>query len=117
MPQVIDVKTDIRVNNMAHELSLDLRLTLLEPGLVEERPADGGDSPTKSMRTLRRHAQECRRARRLSVLLYVDCALVRERFEPEDPMIAAHAALIDATERQLVLQIVREKSVYCYAAR
>ena len=54
---------------------------------------------------------------RLSVLLYVDCALVRERFEPEDPMITAHAALIDATEWQLVLQIVREDSVYCYAAR
>ena len=54
---------------------------------------------------------------RLSGLLHVDSSLVRERFEPEDPMIAAHAALIDATEGQLVLQVVREESVYRYAAR
>ena len=40
---------------------------------------------------------------RLSTLLYVNCAFMRERFEPEDAVIAAHPALIDAAERQLVL--------------
>ena len=54
---------------------------------------------------------------RLSILLYVDGALVRERPEPKDPVIAAHAALIDATERQLVLQVMREEPVDRHTAR
>ncbi len=55
--------------------------------------------------------------RRLSTLLYVDCALMRERLEPEDAVIAAHAALIDTTERQLAFQVMREESVDRHAAR
>jgi hypothetical protein len=35
----------------------------------------------------------------LSILLDINCALVRERFEPKEPVIAAHAALIDAAKR------------------
>lgn len=54
---------------------------------------------------------------RLSILLYVDCALMRERFEPKEPVIAAHATLIDATERQLAFQVMGEKSVDGHAAR
>ena len=54
---------------------------------------------------------------RLSILLYVDGALMRERPEPKDPVVAAHAALIDATERQLVLQVMREEPVDRHAAR
>ena len=49
--------------------------------------------------------------------LHVDRALVRERLEPEDAVIAAHAALVDATERQLVFQVVGEESVDRHAAR
>ena len=48
---------------------------------------------------------------RLSILLNIDRALMRERPEPKDAVIAAHAALIDAAERQLVLQVMREESV------
>ena len=54
---------------------------------------------------------------RLSTLLYVDCALMRERLEPEDAVIAAHAALIDTTERQLAFQVMREESVDRHTAR
>ena len=38
-------------------------------------------------------------ASELTIILYVDRALVRERSEPKDPVIAAHAALIHAAER------------------
>ena len=54
---------------------------------------------------------------RLSSLLYVDGALVGERPESEDPVIAAHAALIDAAERQPVFQVMGEKRVDGHAAR
>lgn len=54
---------------------------------------------------------------RLSTLLYVDCALMRERFEPKYAVIAAHAALIDTAERQLVFQVMGEKSVDRHSAR
>ena len=49
-------------------------------------------------------------------LLHVDRALVRERLEPEDTVIAAHAALIDAAERQPAFQVVREESIDGHAA-
>jgi hypothetical protein len=52
-----------------------------------------------------------------TILLYVDGALVRERPEPEDPVVAAHAALIDAAERQLVLEVMREEPVDRHATR
>lgn len=45
-------------------------------------------------------------SRHLSTPLYVDCALIRERFESKDAMIAAHTAVIDTTERQLVFQVM-----------
>jgi energy-coupling factor transporter ATP-binding protein EcfA2 len=66
--------------------------------------------------------QEQRRAAagRLEPLLdglHVDGALVRERLEPEHAMVAAHAALVDATEGQLVLQVVREEAVDRHATR
>jgi hypothetical protein len=53
----------------------------------------------------------------LSSLVHVDSALMRERPEPEDAVIAAHAALIDTTERQLVFQVMGEKPVDRHAAR
>ena len=53
----------------------------------------------------------------LSIHLYVDCPLMGERFESKDPVIAAHAALIDATEGQPVLQVMGKKSVDSHAAR
>lgn len=53
----------------------------------------------------------------LSCLLDVDRALMRERLEPEHAVIAAHAALIDPAERQLVFQVMREEPVDRHAAR
>ena len=65
----------------------------------------------------RREECACPARFRLSILLYVDCALMRERLEPKDPVIAAHAALIDAAERQLVFQVMREEPVDRHATR
>jgi hypothetical protein len=53
----------------------------------------------------------------LSILLDVNCALVRERFEPKEPVVATHAALVYAAKRQLVFQVMREEPVDRHAAR
>ena len=55
--------------------------------------------------------------RPLSIPLDINCALVGERFEPKEPVIAAHAALIDAAKRQPVFQVMGEKSVDRHATR
>src|SRR5688572_28239907 len=54
---------------------------------------------------------------RLLTCLYVNGALVRKRFEPEDAVVTAHAALIHATERQLAFQVMGEETVDGHAAR
>jgi len=53
----------------------------------------------------------------LTIVLDVDRAFMRERLEPKDPVITAHAALIDAAERQLVFQVMREEPVDRHTAR
>jgi hypothetical protein len=83
-------------------------------GDTELPPLVGGPaSPSLSYKVM-----PCRsRLLRLSCFLQVNSAFMRERSESKDPVVATHAALIDAAEGQPVFKIMGEEPVDRHAAR